>query len=539
MSLHSHQYASPFVASPDASGAESYCHDSGYRFGAPYYTNNAFAIGSSANPHEQQYQHLCYDLASDRGHPRLHHPFSSSAGRPHASATAPNSRYTGVRTHAAGGVYPTVPIQTHATQRECWTETSSMQVPPSSDGMLGALRNPATPTTSPSASRSVAPHTHPFPFGSGADPRIPPSLAMASFGTGSRPGPPTAYKSADHAQTSGADPELAQFAGTVDSAAPRLDSTQMAILLGRSRGDLQPQPLPLPHLQNTVPSSDDGAELAGDLTAESPDLYYDVDAAEHAGEGDHEVVGDGREKRHGCTMCHKRFDRPSTLKKHLLVHTGEKAFQCSICERRFGVLSNLNRHVRRCSQREVRIHGSRAEIAKAEAAALGVDLGELGGDGASAWLERGRGKRRSNESTSDLNASSSPHAASPRKRRRRPPTPSRWVPPSLRSFNLLAPEANPAANLPLDPVSPSRALSSPASSGSSQRKASLEQDFDEVYPDWDEERDSYDENVGMAPYRDLEWSKKRRLPGPAPPLVKFGGCMSGNTMYRGGRAIRA
>jgi hypothetical protein len=36
--------------------------------------------------------------------------------------------------------------------------------------------------------------------------------------------------------------------------------------------------------------------------------------------------GTGRKpkKMHGCWMCHKSFDRPSTLRKHLLVHTGEK-----------------------------------------------------------------------------------------------------------------------------------------------------------------------------------------------------------------------
>ncbi|EJD04568.1 uncharacterized protein FOMMEDRAFT_146449 [Fomitiporia mediterranea MF3/22] len=32
-----------------------------------------------------------------------------------------------------------------------------------------------------------------------------------------------------------------------------------------------------------------------------------------------------RKRNHACWMCHKSFDRPSTLRKHLLVHTGEKA----------------------------------------------------------------------------------------------------------------------------------------------------------------------------------------------------------------------
>ncbi|PCH33193.1 hypothetical protein WOLCODRAFT_159897, partial [Wolfiporia cocos MD-104 SS10] len=75
--------------------------------------------------------------------------------------------------------------------------------------------------------------------------------------------------------------------------------------------------------------------------------------------------GAKEKKRHSCWMCHKSFDRPSTLRKHLLVHTGEKAYACDTCGRRFGVLSNLNRHTKRCAQRPV----NQAASAKAAAAA--------------------------------------------------------------------------------------------------------------------------------------------------------------------------
>jgi len=69
-----------------------------------------------------------------------------------------------------------------------------------------------------------------------------------------------------------------------------------------------------------------------------------------------------REKRHCCLLCNKRFDRPSTLKKHMLVHTGEKAWACEICGRRFSVSSNLNRHTRRCREKWVKAANSATDI---------------------------------------------------------------------------------------------------------------------------------------------------------------------------------
>ncbi|KAF8150398.1 hypothetical protein K438DRAFT_440864 [Mycena galopus ATCC 62051] len=203
-----------------------------------------------------------------------------------------------------------------------------------------------------------------------------------------------------------------------------------------------------------------------------------------------------REKKHGCTMCHKRFDRPSTLKKHLLVHTGEKAFQCTICERRFGVMSNLNRHIRRCSLREVHTHGSAGS-------APPVSLPEKSAPALTG--KRGRTPPPSAENAADIGA------PVPRKRRRRPPSPSRWIPASLRAFNLLAAEVIPAAPVPLLPVSP---------------RYDSDTGSDLSGPQWDEERDSWDENVGSAPYHPRDWEKTHRLPGPG--VVKFGGAIGGN-----------
>ncbi|KAJ7250163.1 hypothetical protein B0H12DRAFT_1324295 [Mycena haematopus] len=196
-----------------------------------------------------------------------------------------------------------------------------------------------------------------------------------------------------------------------------------------------------------------------------------------------------REKKHGCTMCHKRFDRPSTLKKHLLVHTGEKAFQCSICERRFGVMSNLNRHIRRCSLREVHTHGSAASHPPASLPDKSAPVVTA----------------QAHPPLSHANAA----AARPR-----PPAGSRLPPllqpPRARSH---APRARPPApRLP-------QPRPSPRVVGGRQHG-----------PQWDEERDSWDENVGSAPYHPRDWEKTHRLPGPG--VVKFGGAIGGN--YSGG-----
>ncbi|KAK0212069.1 hypothetical protein DFS33DRAFT_1278877 [Desarmillaria ectypa] len=53
-------------------------------------------------------------------------------------------------------------------------------------------------------------------------------------------------------------------------------------------------------------------------------------------------------KKHVCTMCHKRFNRPSSLRIHINTHTGATPFRCPFpgCGREFNVNSNMRRHYR-------------------------------------------------------------------------------------------------------------------------------------------------------------------------------------------------
>ncbi|XP_026051057.1 zinc finger protein 770-like [Carassius auratus] len=47
-----------------------------------------------------------------------------------------------------------------------------------------------------------------------------------------------------------------------------------------------------------------------------------------------------------CPVCHKKFDAPSELKRHCLIHTNQRPFQCSICCRAFRERSHLKVHIR-------------------------------------------------------------------------------------------------------------------------------------------------------------------------------------------------
>ncbi|KAF9449325.1 hypothetical protein P691DRAFT_774767 [Macrolepiota fuliginosa MF-IS2] len=211
-----------------------------------------------------------------------------------------------------------------------------------------------------------------------------------------------------------------------------------------------------------------------------------------------------REKKHACTMCHKRFDRPSTLRKHLLVHTGEKAFVCETCGRRFGVASNLNRHVRRCILKPVNAAVSSATSSSVSPSSASGPPSDMSANhlepsnGKAGAPKRGRALSSTGSTSSSSTSSSNSQSptqkdaidgagqkTSSQKRRRRAPSPSLWIPWSLRAFNLACEEYYRSTPVPLPPV-----------------RRNLPR----------EERDSWDENVSTRPYHPHEW--KGVLPGP-------------------------
>jgi hypothetical protein len=170
------------------------------------------------------------------------------------------------------------------------------------------------------------------------------------------------------------------------------------------------------------------------------------------------------------------------------------AFLCIKCNRRFGVNSNLNRHMKTCMVRNATqqiaddfgesvipaptIRGRAAEHIAGPSSSVAVSPS----DKATLPNIAASNKRKSTASTTQLPSS---------KRRRRAPSPSQWIPPSLLPFQLCPIEWTKSTPVPLPPVTPFK---------------------DPKTNEWLEERNSWDENVDATPYHPSSW--KGCLPGP-------------------------
>ncbi|KAL7285866.1 hypothetical protein PYCCODRAFT_1457237 [Trametes coccinea BRFM310] len=371
-------------------------------------------------------------------------------------------------------------------------------VPSPSDYMFKTPQAPShAPYTPPGFSLGFPPHDHAVYLQSG------PSNYSALPGAPARSGYPYASSSctAPPAAYPATPPGYRGYQHKAPGQNPLTepDEPTMAISLARS-SRLQPA------TTATTSSSDTGGNGSGSDGGREP-----------TPPSSQERPRDVKKKTHHCWMCHKSFDRPSTLKKHLLVHTGEKAFACESCGRRFGVASNLNRHAKTC--RAAAIPGpagtpgasSSSPVASTSQPAVASPTSS---DESTAVVTpappvehptetptpRRSTRKRKAPSTEESNTPemTSDRQSRSRKRARRAPSPVLWIPDSLKAFDLTP--LTKGTPVPLPPVRPF-------------------QESNQV-----EERDSFDENASVTPYHPRGW--KGRLPGP--------GLLGNNVANRGG-----
>ncbi|KAH3829215.1 hypothetical protein DPMN_131209, partial [Dreissena polymorpha] len=97
-----------------------------------------------------------------------------------------------------------------------------------------------------------------------------------------------------------------------------------------------------------------------DVMAESPDLKVDIKSVESIGidttsnDGDDDSTIDKRnrksakvkEKKHICEYCNLGFSQKCDLRRHVMIHTGERPWPCPTCNKKFQRKTDLVKHVR-------------------------------------------------------------------------------------------------------------------------------------------------------------------------------------------------
>ncbi|KAK7471407.1 hypothetical protein BaRGS_00035959 [Batillaria attramentaria] len=121
-------------------------------------------------------------------------------------------------------------------------------------------------------------------------------------------------------------------------------------------GDTADESIMEPHdlsAENNI-SAVDSPVSAINTTASSIDTGVDDKAASIESEKEGEETADDVSKR-SCPYCFKVCLKPSDMKRHLMVHTGERPFLCQVCQKRFKQKGSLLYHQRAAHDLDVEL----------------------------------------------------------------------------------------------------------------------------------------------------------------------------------------
>ena len=102
-----------------------------------------------------------------------------------------------------------------------------------------------------------------------------------------------------------------------------------------------PAPLALRHHAPAMPSDQEGVHHPENV------IHPDSVLAPYPGAENPDANQKGEKRRYKCDKCDRDFNQRANLRRHQLVHSGEKPYECEQCHRRFQQQGDLKRHMLR------------------------------------------------------------------------------------------------------------------------------------------------------------------------------------------------